>query len=265
MTWVARHLRFAYAGAPIRAVDDVSLVTAPGTLTAIIGPNGAGKSTLLRLLLGTLVPQSGTVAFAERPLGDWSRPELARAIGVLPQGEEPAFPLRVRDLVAMGRYPHLGPWRSEGDEDRAAIAKALSETDTLRFAERPFGTLSGGERQRVRLARALAQTPAALALDEPTTSLDVSHEMQIFELLRLFVANGGTGLLVTHNLNLAARYAQQLVLMACGQCVAAGTPAHVLTADRISTVYGWPVQVEPHQGAGHDAGVPQVIPLSGAR
>jgi iron complex transport system ATP-binding protein len=169
----------------------------------------------------------------------------------------------VRELVAMGRYPHLGPWRREGEADRRAVEEAMRRCDVLGLAHRPVSTLSGGERQRARVARALAQEPAALALDEPTAALDVSHEMAIFELLRELGRAGTTVLLVTHNLNLAARYADRLVLLDRGAVAAAGTPAEVLTRETVERVYGWPVRIGRHEGPGPDEGAPQVIPLAG--
>jgi iron complex transport system ATP-binding protein len=234
-----------------------------GGCTAVLGPNGSGKSTLLRVLLGTLAPSAGRAEFDERPLAAWSRAELARAVGVVPQGEETAFPISVRGLVAMGRYPHLGPWRREGAADRRAVEEAMRRCDVAGLAERPLANLSGGERQRARVARALAQEPRALALDEPTAALDVSHEMAIWELLRDLGRAGTTVLIVTHNLNLAARYADRLVLLHEGRVAAAGKPAQVLTRETVERVYGWPVRVVPHPGPGPDAGAPQVVALAG--
>jgi iron complex transport system ATP-binding protein len=229
----------------------------------VLGPNGSGKSTLLRLLLGVLAPAAGTVEFGGRPLASWGREALARAVGVVPQGEESVFPTTVRELVGMGRYPHLGPWRREGTEDRRAVEEAMRRADVAHLAARAVGTLSGGERQRARVARALAQAAPTLALDEPTASLDVAHEMAIFELLRGLAESGKTVLLVTHNLNLAARYADRLVLLEGGRVAAEGAPAEVLTRATVERVYGWPVEVVPHPGPGPDAGAPQVVALAG--
>ncbi|HEX9937977.1 MAG TPA: ABC transporter ATP-binding protein [Longimicrobium sp.] len=261
--WSCRGVRFGYPDASRPALDGVSLDVRAGACTAVLGPNGSGKSTLMRILLGTLEPQAGSVAFDDRPLAEWTREQIARQVGVVPQGEEAVFPMTVRELVAMGRYPHLGPWRREGEADRRAVERAMRRCDVLAFAARPIGTLSGGERQRARVARALAQEPAALALDEPTAALDVSHEMAIFELLRDLGRAGTTVLLVTHNLNLAARYADRLVLLDRGRIAAQGTPAQVLTRETVERVYGWPVRIHPHPGPGPDTGAPQVVPLSG--
>ncbi|HEV2130717.1 MAG TPA: ABC transporter ATP-binding protein [Longimicrobiaceae bacterium] len=245
-------------------MDRVTIEIPSGACTAVVGPNGSGKSTLLRLLLGVLAPQAGEVNFGGRALREWPRAELAREVGVVPQGEEEVFPLTALELAGMGRYPHLGAWRREGEADRRAIAEAMARCDVAQFAERLVSTLSGGERQRVRLARALAQQPHALALDEPTTALDIRHEMGIFELLRELSAASVTVLLVTHNLNLAARYADRMVLLDRGRVAATGTPAEVLTRERVEAVYGWPVQVVPYPGPGPDTGAPQVVPLAGA-
>ncbi|HEX7120540.1 MAG TPA: ABC transporter ATP-binding protein [Longimicrobiales bacterium] len=260
----ARGLAFRYPGAPRPAVDGVDVVVPAGSLYAILGPNGSGKSTLLRLLLGALAPSAGAVLYDGRPVGDWSRRALARRVGVVAQGEEAVFPLSVRELVAMGRYPHLGAWRREGAADRRAIEDAMARCDVADLADRPVSTLSGGERQRARIARALAQQPAALVLDEPTASLDVKHEMAIFELLgTLAERDGVTVVLVTHNLNLAARYAHRLLLLDRGRPAAEGAPGRVLRRSILESVYHWPVAVTVHPGPGPDAGAPQVVPLAG--
>jgi iron complex transport system ATP-binding protein len=261
--WECRGVTFRYPGAERAAVDGVTLQVPAGACTAVLGPNGSGKSTLLRLLLGTLRPDRGTVRFGGRPVGEWARPALAREVGVVPQEEESPFPMSTRELVAMGRYPYLGAFRREGEADRRAVREAMRRADVEELAERPVETLSGGERQRARIARALAQEPATLALDEPTASLDVAHEMAIFELLRDLGHAGTTVLLVTHNLNLAARYADRLVVLDRGRVAAEGTPAQVLTAELVQRVYRWPARIVAHPGPGPDAGAPQVVPLAG--
>lgn len=261
--WRCAGLAYRYPESTRPAVLDLSLNIPSGATTAVLGPNGSGKSTLLRLLLGVLQPTAGTVEFGGQPVADWGRDALARAVGVVPQGEETVFPVSVRELVAMGRYPHLGAWRREGDDDRRAVEDAMRRCDVWDLAARPVPTLSGGERQRARVARALAQQAPTLALDEPTAALDIAHEMAIFELLRDLGHAGKTVLLVTHNVNLAARYADRLVLLHRGRVAAEGTPAQVLTREIVERVYGWPVEIVPHPGPGPDAGAPQVVPLAG--
>lgn len=259
----ARDLGFQYRGAPRPALEGVSFTVEAGTILGVIGPNGSGKSTLLRLLLGALRPATGEVIYEGRPVGSWTRRELARAIGVVPQREELAFPLTVRELVAMGRYPRLRAWEREGDVDRRAIASALDRCDLAHLADRPLDTLSGGELQRARIARALAQEPRTLVLDEPTAALDIRHEMAIFELLHgLSREEGATIIVVTHNLNLAARYADQLLLLHHGRTAALGPPARTLDRKTLEEVYGWPLELTTHPGPGPDTGAPQVVTLT---
>ena len=262
----ARRLCFRYRGASGPVVADIDMRVPPGSLYAILGPNGSGKSTLVRLLLGALSPERGTVLYANRPLRTWPRRMLAKQIGVVPQVEEVTFPLTACQFVAMGRYPHLGLLSRESAADRQVIARAMARCNVADLAQRPFGTLSGGERQRVRIARALAQQPSVLVLDEPTASLDIRHEMAILELLRQLVTDEGvTVLVVTHNLNLAARYAAHLLLMSHGRVVAEGLPGQVLARGIVEQVYGWPVAETVHPGPGHDTGAPQILPLARER
>lgn len=261
MIYEAQGVTFRYHAAPRNAVHGVDLAVPAGAFYAVIGPNGCGKTTLLRLLLGALTPAAGNVRYDGRPLQDWKRRDLARRVGVVPQNEELVFPLSVRELVAMGRYPHLGTWRSEASRDRGAIAEAMDTCDVADLAHRPMDTLSGGERQRARVARALAQQPDTLVLDEPTASLDISHEMGIFELLRGLADRGVTIVMVTHNLNVAARYADRLLLLDRGHTAADGRPSAVLDPDTLAAVYRWPVARTAHPGPGPDTGTPQVTPL----
>lgn len=258
MTFEARELTVRYPGATTPALDRVSMATPEGSFYAVLGPNGSGKSTLMRALLGTVRPQSGHALVGGRPTSAWHRRELARHVGAVPQHESVTFPLTVRELVAMGRYPHLSPLRAEGEEDRRAIAGALERCDLAHLTERPVSTLSGGELQLARIARALAQQPRGLALDEPTASLDVSHEMAIFELLRGFADSGITVLLITHNLNLAARFADRLLLLDHGRVAAEGTPEDVMKAQTLEHVYRWPVVVKEDPVVG----ALQVTPLA---
>ncbi len=233
-----------YPGAAAPSLERAHLLAGAGQLVAIVGPNGAGKTTVLRALLGTATPSAGRALVFGRAAGDWAPDELARAVGVVGQREEPAFPMLVREVVAMGRYAHLGPWRGFGAEDHAAIDRAMRRADVVHLAERWVATLSGGEWQRVRVARALAQDPRALALDEPTASLDLKHEMELFELvLDLVRRDALAALVVSHHINVAARFADRLVLIAAGRVVADGPPADVLLPERLTEVFDWPVAV----------------------
>ena len=256
-TFTLRHVSVRYPGAARRAVTDVSIDIAAGQFAAIIGPNGSGKSTLIRALLGALPLDNGTVLFDGSDVSAYSRGDLARRIGAVTQIEEMPFPVTVRELVVTGRYPHLGAWRAEGEADRQAVAHALTRCAVDTLADRSIAEVSGGERQRARIARALAQEPATLVLDEPTAALDIAHEMAVFELLSSLAHDEGrTVVVATHNLNLAARYADVLLLMRDGEAAAAGMPADVMRREVLQPVYAWPVHVFDFDGA------PQVAPLS---
>jgi iron complex transport system ATP-binding protein len=254
--WTCDGVTVRYAGARAPALDDVTLTLAEGACTIILGPNGSGKSTLLRALLGRIPLTAGSITCLGAPLPSWKRDALARAVGVVPQGEYESFPLTTRALVAMGRYPHLGPWRSERAADIAAIESAMARCDVTQFAVRMVDTLSGGEGQRARIARALAQEPRALVLDEPTASLDLKHEMEVLGLLRSLAASGTTIVLVTHNLSVAAQYADRVVLLDRGRLVAEGPAATVLSASRVREVFGWPVEL-----IHGESGAPYIVPV----
>lgn len=259
--WKLDGVAARYPGVPCDVLDGVTLALGHPGVTAVVGPNGAGKSTLMLCLQGLLAPSRGTVLFSGRPATAWTRPAFAREVGVLPQGEELVLPLTVRDLVAMGRYPHLGAWRAEGAADRAAIGEALALTCTEELATRRVDALSGGERQRVRVARALAQEAPTLLLDEPTAALDIRFEMQLFELIRQLGDAGRRMVVVTHALELAARYADRIVLLAEGRLVAAGTPATVLTEAHLEAAYRWPMAVTA-RGGEPGADGPRILPLT---
>ena len=252
------HLTIQYSGAARPALDGVTLSIPAGCLTAVLGPNGSGKSTLLRALLGASRPSTGTATLGDRDVRAWDRRELAQTVGVVSQSETIAFPITVREMVAMGRFPHLGPLRAEGWRDREAVDKALERCDIGDLRNRQVTTLSGGEFQRVRIARALAQEPRALALDEPTASLDLRHEMSILGLLRDWTDDGMTVLLITHQLNLAARFADRMILLDGGHVAAEGTPSEVFRREILERVYGWPVRVDEDPVTGSL----RVVPLS---
>ena len=251
-----RQVRYRYPGAAHDALAEVSLSLDAGEFVAVLGPNGSGKTTLLRVALGAAQPAMGEAHVAGRPAHTWDPRELARVVGVVPQREESAFPLRVRDAVLLGRYPHLSPWAPARDADRAAVERALRACDAEELADRWLATLSGGEYQRVRLARALAQEPRLLVLDEPTASLDLRHEMELFERARALAARGGLAVLViTHHVNLATRFADRVLLLHAGRPAAQGRPGDVLDRDTVERVFDWPVAIEWFDGA------PQIVPL----
>ncbi|HEX5817229.1 MAG TPA: ABC transporter ATP-binding protein [Gemmatimonadales bacterium] len=245
-----------YPGATDDALAGVSLALGAGEIVSVVGPNGGGKSTLLRALLGIQPLRAGQVRLLDRDLAAWSRAEVAQQVGVVVQQEEPAPGLRVTDAVLFGRYARLSPLAAPSAADHAAVHRALERADVVHLRDRFVTQLSGGEWQRVRLARALAQEPRALVLDEPTSALDVRHEMELFELVAALRAEGLGCLVITHRLNLAARYADRLVLLHRGRVVAEGTPTGVLVRERLSDVFEWPVAVTTWCD-----GAPQVVPL----
>lgn len=252
----------SYYRASKNAVDGVSFVAPRGQLTALAGPNGSGKSSIVRALLRRADVARGAVTIDGRDVSTLSYAELAREVAVVPQREEATFPTRVREYVALGRYPHLGLWRAPAGEDDRAVDQALAQAGIDDLAERDTDALSGGEWQRVRIARALAQKTPALVLDEPTTFLDVAHEMAIFELLSSLARSGLAVLLVSHQLNLVARFADTIVLLDEGKIATSGPPADVMQADRLESIYRWPVVITRDPAIGAPALVPLRRPLN---
>jgi len=252
----ARDLSVRYPGAPSPALAGVDLALGPGEFLAVAGPNGCGKTTLLRALLGLVPLERGEVGFEGTLLGKWRRNELAQLVALVPQREETPFSWRVEEMVGFGRYARHGPLSAMTRDDRAAVERALLRCDLTEVRGRRVETLSGGEWQRVRIARALAQEPKLLLLDEPTLSLDLGHEMGLFELVRRLVGEGLAALIVTHHLNLAARFADRMLLLDRGGVAATGTPAEVMGAELVSRIFRWPVSIVPLPD-----GVPQIVPL----
>ncbi|MFS8200062.1 ABC transporter ATP-binding protein [Streptomyces sp. CWNU-52B] len=216
-------------------LDGVSISPATGATVGLLGPNGSGKSTLLRLLSGVLAPASGVVTLDGRPLAELGRRDLARRVAVVEQQADTQVELSVLDVVRLGRTPHRRAWTPPSGADEAAVREALARTGLTDRARQSWHTLSGGERQRVQIARALAQEPRELLLDEPTNHLDVQHQL---DLLTLVTSLPVTSVVALHDLNLAAMYCDQLVVLREGRVVAAGTPAEVLTEELIAEVYG---------------------------
>ncbi len=254
-----RSVRFAYREAPV--FDGLSLELAEGELAAVLGPNGTGKTTLIRLAAGSLRPEAGSVMLGGRDLASIPSAERARSVAVVPQESRPAFEFTAREVVRMGRAPHLGFLGLESRRDVEVVDEAMRRTAVSDLSERPFLGLSGGERQRVILARALAQEPRLLLLDEPTAFLDLRHRLLLYELLtRLNRETGLTLLIASHDLDLAGRFANRIVLLRSGAVAADGPPAEVLTPENLRRVYGVRAEVRTDSATGR----PVVIPLAPA-
>ncbi len=254
VTIAAERLSVALGGRAI--LEDVDLSLAPGGLIGLIGPNGAGKSTLARALLGLVPATSG------RALIDGAEParlgarEVSRRVAYLPQGQDVHWPISAERLVGLGRLPHLAPFSRPGAEDRAAIAAALEETGTTHLADRVVLELSGGERARVMIARALATGAPGLIVDEPLASLDPGHQIEVMALLAARAQAGGLCVVVLHDLTIAARFCDRLILLDHGRVSADGPPRAVLTDETLARVYGvtaW---------RGEHAGAPLLVPLA---
>ncbi|KIR65990.1 MULTISPECIES: ABC transporter ATP-binding protein [Micromonospora] len=241
-----------------RTVLDGLDVTLPaGAFTVIVGPNACGKSTLLRTMARLLTPRSGTVLLDGTAIRDLPTREVARRLGVLPQSPLVPEGVTVADLVGRGRQPYQRWWRQWSAADSAAVDEAMALADVAGLADRPVDTLSGGQRQRVWIAMTLAQDTEALLLDEPTTFLDLAHQVEVLDLLhRLRAERGRTVVAVLHDLNQAARYADHLVAMRAGAVVAAGPPREILTAALVRDVFGLDCVVVPCPVSG----APLVVP-----
>ncbi len=242
----AQNLAYAYEkGHDVFA--DIDGTVRAGNFTGIVGPNGSGKSTLLRILSGLIKPRTGRVTLDGQSLRSLSGMERARRIAFLPQSVNPAFALSVIEVVCLGRYPHVGALAGLRPLDLEVAERCLHETATYKLRDRPFMSLSGGERQRVLLASVLAQEPGFLLLDEPTSALDIHHQIDVFALLRRLADDGYGVAVVTHDLNLAARFCDDLMLLAAGHgVVASGTPADVLTEAQLSKAYEASIRVTRH-------------------
>jgi iron complex transport system ATP-binding protein len=253
----AQGLAFAYGGRAV--LRDVSFRVSAGEMVALCGPNGAGKSTLLRVLLGLHAPGAGRVLLGGDPVAGLPRREIARRAALLPQESPFDLPLTVREVVALGRLPYLGRFQPEGPSDARAVERALDLTDTVALAGRPVTELSGGERHRVHLARALAQEAPVLLLDEPAASLDLVHQLQAVDLLRALVDEGRAALIALHDLSLAARRCDRMLLLAQGTVQADAPPREVLTPEALARFFGVRAEVRT-DGAGR----PLVIPIEPA-
>ena len=252
----AQHLSLSYG--PVQVVADLSLTVPSGQVTTIVGANACGKSTLLRGLARLLKPTTGQVLLDGRSIHDLPTREVATRMGLLPQSPVAPEGLTVVDLVGRGRYPHQRWFRQWSQEDEAAVAGALEATETLALAPRTVDELSGGQRQRVWIAMALAQDTDVLLLDEPTTFLDVAHQVDVLDLLvELNRRRGTTVVAVLHDLNLAARYSDHMVAMKAGEVVACGAPQEVVTEPTIGHVFDMRCTVVEDPVSG----TPMVIPI----
>ncbi len=221
-----------------RLLQGVSLHADRGQLVGLVGPNGAGKTTLLRALSGILRCQEGVVRFDGVDVEHQSSRALAASVALVPQIAPYTHGFNVIELVLMGRYPHLGRFQIEGREDNRIARDAMRLTETEQFADRTLDTLSGGERQRVFIARALTQQPRVLLLDEPTTNLDVLHQLKVLNVVRRLVDDGLTAIAAIHDLNMAARYCDRLVLLSGGRVLAEGPPEQVLSPETMESAFG---------------------------
>ncbi len=237
---------------------DLSLQIGRGEFLGVIGPNGSGKTTLLKILCRLLSPQHGSVLFEGLPLEKMTRSEIAKQIAVVPQESYTLYPFLVMEIVLMGRTPYLGHLMFERPRDLEIARRAMEWTETLSISDRSIDEISGGERRRVLIARALAQEPKVILLDEPTANLDLHHQVEFLNLLlTLNREKGLTIFMASHDLNIAAEFCDRLILLQKGGIFRAGTPSEVITRENIESVYGCEVCVDPHPVTG----VPTVHPL----
>ncbi|MER5491147.1 ABC transporter ATP-binding protein [Streptomyces sp. NPDC002490] len=255
----ARDVTLGYARHPVAEHLDVAVPD--GSFTVIIGPNACGKSTLLRALSRLLAPTAGQVVLDGRPIAEYRSKEVARRLGLLPQTSLAPDGITVAELVARGRYPHQKLTRQWTPDDEKAVAEAMAATSVTELSGRPVDELSGGQRQRVWVAMVLAQQTPVLLLDEPTTFLDLAHQIDLLELFTDLHLAGRTLVAVLHDLNHAARYATHLIALREGRVVAEGPPEQVMTADLVREVFDLPCRVVPDP----ETGTPMVVPLARRR
>ncbi|HTJ72436.1 MAG TPA: ABC transporter ATP-binding protein [Actinospica sp.] len=240
-----------------QVIGDLDVEIPDRSFTVIIGANGCGKSTLLRALARVLKPSAGTVLLDGKAIGEYPSRQVARTIGLLPQSPITPEGITVAELVSRGRFPHQGALRRESPEDRAVVERCLAETALTELKDRPVASLSGGQRQRAWIAMALAQDTELLLLDEPTTYLDLAHQIDVLDLCARLHTAGRTVVAVLHDLNQAARYASHMIVLREGEVIAQGAPTEVVTAGLVEQAFGLRARIigDP------ETGTPLVIPL----
>ena len=252
MNLKVKEVEFSYASTTI--LENVCMELAPSEILGIVGPNGAGKSTLLRCIDRILKPQRGSILLDGHEIKGMSRTEIARRMGYVPQTSQRVFPATVFDTVLMGRRPHLG-WRSN-EQDVEKVLEVLKLLEIVEFALRDFNEISGGQQQKVLIARALAQEADVLLLDEPTSNLDIRHQLEVMNIIKKLVKEKEiSSIMAIHDLNLASRYSDRIIMMNSGKIFSAGNPVSALTPENIEYVYGVEVKVSNHDGR------PYVMPI----
>lgn len=228
------------------SLNEVTVRARGGAMLGIVGPNGSGKSTLLRLMAGIIQPTGGRVEVSGRDISNYPRRELARKVAFLPQNPESSFQFKVREVVAQGRFPYQGAFGMLSDADQRVVSEVLQETECEQLADRYFSTLSGGEKQRVLVASILAQEPDVMLLDEPGSALDIHHKSHTSDLLWSLSRRGIAVVIVTHDLNMACQFCDELVLLSDGQLACSGSPEEVMDENLIADTYGTPVRIVTH-------------------
>ena len=247
-----KEMEFSYASTPV--LENVCMELAPSEILGIVGPNGAGKSTLLRCIDRILKPQRGSILLDGQEIKEMSRMEIARRMGYVPQTSTRVFPATVFDTVLMGRRPHLG-WRSN-EQDVEKVLEVLKLLDIVEFALRDFNEISGGQQQKVLIARALAQEADILLLDEPTSNLDIRHQLEAMDIIKKLVKEKGiSAIMAIHDLNLGSRYSDRIIMLNSGKIFSAGDPESALTPENIEHIYGVEVKVSNHDGR------PYIVPI----
>lgn len=242
-----KNLDFSYE-AGTEVLKNITLEAGRGTVTGIFGPNGSGKTTLLRCMNGGLKPRAGRVEIDGESVHGMHPRQIARLAAVIPQDNYPNINFTVRDMVMLGRYAHGGFWGGESDYDRNVVDRSLDRVESLGFSARPYNSLSGGERQRILIARALAQEAPVLLMDEPGTHLDISHQLELFYLIRELKDEGKTVIIICHDLFLAPMFLDRAVLMKEGVILASGRPEEVLEGRNISAVFGCAISIKRKDG-----------------